>query len=305
MSEWSFVNRREAAQSWWKAQVRRALPDWLALCALYRRMHGVFPNLVRPTTFTEKVLFRAAFDRRPLLAQISDKAGARDYVTERLGAAVLSTLYHATTRPETIPFDTFPEKFVVKATHGSGWVEIVRDKGTFDRAALVRRCEGWLQQSYYELGRERIYKNVQPKIHVEEFVDDGSPDTPNDYKIFVFDGTARLIQVNTNRFVDIRENFYSPDWTLVDLRIGRDAIAGRLPPPPHLAEMVTAAEFLGLGIDFLRVDCFDTPARFYVTELTATPGRGMHPFHPIEFDRYLGEQWELSTPLRLCVPGMV
>jgi hypothetical protein len=137
-----------------------------------------------------------------------------------------------------------------------------------------------------------------PKIHVEEFVDDGNPNTPNDYKIFVFHGTARLIQVDVDRFGDIRENFYSPDWTLVDASMARNGIGGTLPPPPHLAEMLAAARILSEDIDFLRVDCFDTAPRFYVNELTATPGRGMHPFQPVEFDRHLGEQWKLSTPLR-------
>ena len=62
----------------------------------------------------------------------------RSYVEARLGPQILPKLYHLTDQPETIPFDNLPDKFVVKPTHGSGWVEIVTDKAALDRDALIR-----------------------------------------------------------------------------------------------------------------------------------------------------------------------
>ena len=67
---------------------------------------------------------------------------------------------------------------MVKPTHGSGWVRIVRDKAALDRRALVAECERWLKQSYYEITREWVYKSIVPEILVEEFIEDGNGDVP-------------------------------------------------------------------------------------------------------------------------------
>jgi hypothetical protein len=100
--------------------MKKFLPDWFILILRYQKTHGVFPNLFSPETFNEKVLHRILFDRRALLPQLADKAAVRSYVESRLGPQILPKLYYLTTRPETIPFDELPNKFVVKPTHGSG-----------------------------------------------------------------------------------------------------------------------------------------------------------------------------------------
>jgi TupA-like ATPgrasp len=58
-------------------------------------------------------------------------------VESRLGPQALPKLYYLTTRPDTIPFDQLTDRFVVKPTHGSGWVQIVTDKSALDRRALI------------------------------------------------------------------------------------------------------------------------------------------------------------------------
>ena len=120
-----------------------------------------------------KVLHRILFDRRAVLTQVADKAAVRDYVEARLGRQLLPERYYITIDPDTIPFDKLPDRFVVKRTHGSGWVQIVTDKSTLDRATLIETCRGWLRQSYYEATREWVYKNIEPRIIVEQFIDDG------------------------------------------------------------------------------------------------------------------------------------
>ncbi len=114
------------------------------------------------SVLNEKVLHRNPFDRRAVLTQLADKAAVRSYVERRLGPQFLPKLYHLTSRPDTIPFDELPDRFVVKPTHGSGWVQLVTDKCTLDRAALIETCCDWLKRSYYKEGREIVYKNIKP-----------------------------------------------------------------------------------------------------------------------------------------------
>ena len=273
----------------------KALPDSLFAIGNYQISHRRVPRLIRPRTFTEKVLHRMLFDRRAVLTQLADKAAVRSYVEARLGPEIMPALYYMTTRPETIPFDDLPERFVVKPTHGSGWVEVVTGKSTLDRAALIETCRGWLQQSFYEVTREWVYKHIEPRILVEEFIDDGTGGPPIDYKLFVFAGRVELIQVDTDRFTGHRRRLYTPAWKKLDVRLRYRDIHADLPQPPHLAEMIAAAETLGKDLDFIRADFYDTPQRLYFGELTTTPESGLARFYPKEFDRHLGACWKLPA----------
>jgi len=275
-----------------KQRLRQRLPHWLVLIREHRRLHGELPNIIWPATFSEKILCRNLFDRRPLLTQIADKAAVRSYVESRLGAQMLPQLYHLTTRPESIPFDTLPDRFVVKPTHGSGWYELVTDKSTLDRAALVETCCAWLKRSYYEETGEIVYKDIRPRILVEQFIDDGDGNAASDYKLFVFDGRVEFIYVVTERLTRYKRRLYTPAWKKLDVRLESDDVDGDAPRPPHLDDMIAAAETLGRDWDFIRTDFYDTPEQLYVGELTMTPGGGRFRFHPKEFDRYLGTLWK-------------
>jgi hypothetical protein len=268
------------------------LPHWLILIREHRRVHGELPNVLWPGTFSEKILHRNLFDRRPLLSEIADKAAVRSYVEARLGPQVLPRLYCLTDRPENIPFDDLPDRFVVKPTHGSGWFEVVRDKSTLDRAALMATCADWLNRSYYDETGEVVYKHVRPRILVEQFIDDGSGESPSDYKFFVFGGRVEFIYVVTDRLTNHKRRLYTPAWEKLDVRLECEDVDGDVPRPPHLAAMIAAAETLGRDWDFIRVDMYDTPDQPYFGELTMTPGGGRFRFDPKEYDRYLGTLWK-------------
>lgn len=257
-----------------KRAIKEQLPDWCVLLRGWRNAHGTFPRIIRPVTFNEKVLHRILFDRRAVFTQLADKAAVRSYVEQRIGPEILPKLYFLTSHPDTIPFDDLPGRFVVKPTHGSGWVQLVIDKFTLDRAALMKLCSDWLRRSYYKQTREPVYKHIEPRIIVEELIDDGNGSAPNDYKLFVFDGTVKLIQLHSGRFSDHRAALFTPTWKRVDAYFGYDDIGGDVPRPAHLAEMITYAETLGRDLDFVRADFYDTGERLYFGELTTTPGGG-------------------------------
>lgn len=278
-----------------KRRIRKLLPDWFIAIRRYRSKHGQYPNLIRPQTFTEKVLHRKLFDRRSVWTQITDKAAVRSYVESRLGPHLLPELYYLTANPETIPFDKLPNRFVVKPTHGSNWVQIVTDQSTLDRAALIKTCHEWLNQNFYELTRQWAYKHIKPRIIVEQFIDDGTGNTPKDYKLFVFGGTVEMIQVDSGRFTDHRRRLYNLTWEKLPVHLGYDDITGDVPRPGHFEQMIAAAETLGRDFDFIRVDFYDTPDRLYFGELTATPSNAGSRFRPKEFDHHLGRLWKLPT----------
>jgi TupA-like ATPgrasp len=278
-----------------KELLKDLTPDSVVQIRKWRNAHGVFPRIFRPVTFSEKVLHRNLFERRDEFKQIADKAAVRSYVERRLGPEILPKLYHLTGDPDSIPFDELPSRFVVKPTHGSGWVRVVTDKSTLDRAGLIAVCADWLKRSYYRESREIVYKGVEPRILVEEFIDDGNGATPNDYKLFVFGGSVEYIQADLSRFDHHKQLLYSPAWKKLDVRYVGDDISGEVERPPHLREMIEAAEMLGRDWDFIRADFYDTAGRLYFGEITLTPNEGCVRFRPQEFDDYLGSLWKVHV----------
>jgi hypothetical protein len=268
--------------------------DFIAAVEGHMRRHGAFPRLRRPQTFSEKIAHRKIFDRRPLLTLCADKYAVRDFVASRLGPDVLAELYYVTKNPAEIPFATLPDKFVIKPTHGSGWGYIVTDKSQIDVAKLMQECRAWLSQSFYEIGREWPYKNIEPRIIIEEYVDDGGGNkAPTDYKFFVFDGKVALIQVDIERFATHRRGLYDRNWNQVDVRVEYPPLDAAAPRPKHLVELIRAAETVCKGIDFIRADFYDTERKIYFGELTTTPESGLAVFDPATFDSYLGGLWRL------------
>jgi hypothetical protein len=208
-----------------KRRLRTLAPDFVVSIRQHKIEHGAFPRLLHPQTFSEKVLYRKLFDRRPLLTQFADKHAVRAYVEHKLGRDLLPALYHVTQHPEEIPFDALPEHFVVKPTHGSGWVRLVADKSALNRDELIAACRAWLRTSFYRITREWPYKRIEPKIIIEEMIDDGAGSVPRDYKCYVFHGKVEMIQVDEGRFADHRRNLYSPAWQKLEATLHYPNIA--------------------------------------------------------------------------------
>ncbi len=259
------------------------------------KSHKRFPNIFHPILFNDKVLHRKLFDRRPILTQFADKYAVRKYVEERIGPERLPKLYHVTTDPSDIPFEELPDKFVIKPTHGSGWVRVVTDKSTINKSEIIEQCNYWLSLSFYKKTGEWVYKNIPPRIIIEEYIEDGSGLSPNDYKFFTYNGVPHFIQVDMSRFGDHKRDFYDTQWNRLPIKLSYENSPSSLPCPPHLREMLTFAQMLGEGIDFVRIDFYDTSEKAYLGEITTTPGNGSEHFQPPIYDRIFGEPWNIRN----------
>ncbi|MGE0645028.1 MAG: ATP-grasp fold amidoligase family protein [Nitrospira sp.] len=272
-------------------------PDGEAfLLRRYVRLHGESPNLKTPRTFTEKLLWRmVAWNRGDMPArfqQLSDKYAVRTHVAMLVGEDCLVKLLWHGDHAEAIPFDQLPAQYVIKPTHASGQVLIIR--GDVDRKEVIRTVSGWLATDYYWDGREGQYYRMPPRIVIEEYLvnEDGSP--PLDYKFYCFNGTPELILVR-NHLHDIAPIF-DTTWNLLDLSNSYKENVARpwMPKPANLEEMLGLAAKLSQGFGFVRVDFYNVKERVYFGELTFTPAGGLIKFRPEWWDLKLGEQWDLS-----------
>ena len=257
--------------------------------------HGLYPNLFHPETFSEKIQHRKLFDRRPILVTLADKFAVRDFIRERVGEAFLTRLYLVTEDPDDLTPDTLPDACVVKPTHGCGWIEIIHDKATHDFAQLRQNCADWLSRNYFYNSGEWVYRNIPPRIIVEELLDDGQGGIPHDYKFFVFNGRVAFLGVDIDRFTDHRRNMYDRDWNKLDFGFQFASSPLKIERPARFDDMIRCAEALCAGFDFLRIDMYCLGDRIVVGEITTTPASGLSPFWPAGTDHWIGRLWKLEA----------
>jgi hypothetical protein len=263
----------------------------LPLLWRYRRRHGVLPRLFRQTTFSEKLLHRILFDRRPFLPVFGGKWEARRYVEMVTSdRSLLTDLVGIAANGREFRRIALPDRFIVKANHMSGRNHIHDGSKQLDVDWLAARIDDWCNNHRCRL--EWGYDGTRRIVLVERLLDvDGQ--IPKDYKLFVFGGVVRYIQVDGDRFVTHKRDIFDRQWQRLDVRLGYPN--SDVPPsrPVTLDRMIAVAEHISAGVDFVRVDLYDVAGQVKFGELTNYPG-GLHDvFDPPEWDMHFGEAWQL------------
>lgn len=255
-----------------------------------RRALSYRPNLTAPRTYNEKVAWRILNDRNPLIALTTDKLAARTYVLAKVGPDILVPVLGVYRRAAEIPWDTLPDQFVLKASHGCEMNIVVRDKTTVNEARVRRQADDWLRHSFYEESWEWGYREIPRRLYVEELLIGENGDVPYDYKFIVFHGRVAMIRVHLNRFSDHRVNFYDPELRLLPVRQAYPT-DDSFRPPAQVAEMVRIAERLAEDFDYARVDLYLVDGQVRFGEITHYDGNATQDFQPAEFDAELGDLW--------------
>ena len=259
--------------------------------ASYRICYGRFPDLVSPVTFNEKLLKKLLFDRDPRLTLFADKWRVRTHVEDRLGGSDhLSTVYHVVTDPAAIRTLDLPNSFVMKPNHSCGQLRIVQDLRNEDRGGLEDLARTWLATDYSRAYNEWAYKKIERCILFEELL--GTDDrVPDDYKFYCFDGQPRYIQFDRGRFADHRRNYYDLDLNRLPVKCILENFPEPLDRPENYDLMLEIVKALSRGVDFVRVDLYNTDDRIVFGEMTNYPGAGLAHFDPPHWDETFGRFW--------------
>lgn len=278
------------------------LPDTLYLKLVYRFKIGHRLNLKKPKTFTEKIQWLKLYNRRPEYTTMVDKYAVKQYVAALIGADHIIPTLGVWNKVEDIDWDSLPDQFVLKTTHGGGGggVVICKDKSSFDRKLAIDKLKLSLASDIYLNLREWPYKNVPKRIIAEKFIAPGgssaTTDLP-DYKFFCFNGKVKFFKVDFGRFMDHHANYYSPAGVLQEFGEKEYLPNSNYPIvlPDNLNEMVSLAERLSQNELFLRVDFYSVNGKIYFGELTFYPASGLGKFTPEEWDERLGDLIVLPT----------
>lgn len=252
-------------------------------------------NLRTPKTFNEKIQWRKLFERDPFFATLADKYKVREYVKEKIGAEFLIPLLGVYGNPKEVDWSCVKGKFVIKPNHGAGCVIYCDDLNSFDKDKAIKEMNVWIKTNFYHISREWQYKNIDPKIIIEKFIEGDSISGLTDYKFFCFDGQPRLIQVNVNRYTEHSLLFFNPQWEKQSMSLSGYPISSReISKPKKLPEMLDIASKLSTGISFCRVDLYNVNGEILFGEITLTPNGGNVPIIPYEMDITLGKLMHLT-----------
>ncbi len=262
----------------------------------YRLTMGHDLDLEDPKTFNEKLQWLKLYDRKPEYTTMVDKFSAKSWVEERIGKEYLIPTLGVWDHFDDIDFDKLPNQFVLKCTHDSGGLVIVKDKATLDISKAKKKIESCLKRNFYWMGREWPYKNVAPRIIAEQYMTDESGIELKDYKIFNFSGEPKLIEVDYDRFVAHKRNLYTTDWQYIEAAIQYHADpTRRIERPKQLEKMMELARTLSAGIPHVRTDFYCIDDRIYFGELTFYHESGFGKFTPESFDEEMGKWISLPT----------
>lgn len=276
------------------------VPDLVMLKLQYRIKLRRKLNLKNPKRFTEKIQWYKMNYRNPVMKTCVDKYNVRQYIEDKGLGNILIPLIGKYDELDDIDWDKLPNKFVMKTTNGGGGLNVF--------VCQNKQKECWADIKYkFELsdavfksrtgGREWAYYGLKRKIIVEELlVNSDNPELGvNDYKIFCFNGEAKFIVVDTDRYIGHKRNFYDLEWN--NLNIGSDCpnVDRELERPKNFGKMIEIANKLSEGFPFVRVDLYNNSGNIYFGELTFYPWSGYVQFEPNEFDFEMGKSFCLRA----------
>lgn len=279
------------------------LPDKLYLSLRYRFTMGHWIDWKNPKTFTEKIQWLKIYNRKPEYTTMVDKYAVKQYVAHRIGEEYVIPTLGVWNRPEDIDWDSLPDRFVLKTTHGGGGggVVICKDKSTFDRKAAITKLNESLASDIYSNLREWPYKNVPRRIIAEKFMapqKSAAPKDLPDYKFFCFNGEPKYCQVIRDRHTEETIDFYDMDWKHQEF-VGLNPVArnGLTPVarPEHLDDMVKICRKLAAEIPFVRVDLYVIDDKEYFGELTFYPASGFGRWTTEDADAKIGRLLSLKS----------
>lgn len=263
------------------------IPDKIFNYFLFILKVGYIPSFKNPKSLNEYINNIKLYSSDSLRELVADRIKVRDYISNKRTSCFLINILWTGMNFDNKVYESMPNKFVIKANHGSGMVIIVdKNKTNFDE--LNKEIVKWQNLNYGKLTRQWFYSNIERSIIIEEYLEfDGG--IPPDYKFFCINGKVELIQVDSDRSTIHTRNLYNKDFKKLDAKLLYESSSFNHNPILY-KEAIIIAEKLSEDFNFIRVDLYILDTKIYFGELTNTPGNGFEPFVPRSLDYELGNK---------------
>ena len=271
-------------------------PDKLYLKLKFRLVMGHKLDLKSPKTFNEKLQWLKLYNRCPEYSMMVDKFAVKDYVSRIICEEYIIPTIAIYNKIEDIEWEKLPNQFVLKTTHGGGGggVVICKNKSCFNKLDAINILRKSLENDIYKYYCEWPYKDVSKRILVEEYIED---DDLKDYKFFCFNGYAKFLKIDFNRFKNHQANYY--DLNMNILPFGElcclPDYTRTFDKPQNFETMIDIVNRLSKDIPFSRIDLYNVRGQIYFGEITFYPAGGMGRFEPDIWDLKLGDMLDLPN----------
>lgn len=278
-------------------KLSRLIPDRIYLQIVYFRHFKKFIDFDNPKTFNEKIQWLKLNYRKEEYTNLVDKYRVKQYITKLIGEEYVIPTLGVWKNVDDIDFKSLPEKFVLKCNNDSGGIVICKNKKDFDEAKAKSFLKERLKNNGYWYGREWPYKNVKPCIIAEKYMEDSISKDIKDYKFFCFNGSMEFFDIDIDRFIEHRSNYYDRNGNF--LPFGKTYCppdyTKKIEMPKNLDKMIELAETISHNTVLSRIDFYEIDGQVYFGEITFYPGSGFSPFTDEKWDYKLGDMIDLPN----------
>ena len=269
----------------------------------YFNYYGVYPNLENPKKFSEFLLWQKLYFYDERATTMTDKILCKEYFKNIIGDELhfmkILGIYNSASE---IDLKKLPDEFVLKCNHNSGYIfhiaktkndkyqiKNLRDK-TYKKYSfntMKKILDELLKINYYYNSFEWNYKDIEPKIFAEQYLDSSEL---REYKFFVNNGELLMFYTVSNRHIEERDDYF--DANLQNMDVWADVPPSDVPPalPKNINQLIKIAKKISKGFPILRVDLYNYQGQIFFGEATFFHMGGYLEFkYPKNLDELLGE----------------
>ncbi len=267
----------------------RFLPDKAYIQLYYFIQFKKFCNLKNPKTYNEKLNYLKLNDRKQEYTKMVDKYEVKKYIESLIGKEYVIHTLGVWNNFDEIDFDKLPNQFVLKCTHDSEGIVIVKDKSKLNKHEARNKISNALKYNFFYIGREWPYKNITPKIIAEEYIEDETNGELRDYKFFCFDGEPKALFIATDRITgNTKFDYYDINFNHLNIRQHYPNSNKDIKKPKNFEKMIELSKIISKNMKHVRVDFYEANGKLYFGEITFYHFSGFQPFIPNEWDEIFG-----------------
>lgn len=245
--------------------IKHLIPAKMYLSHKYKKIFNRKLNWKNPKTYNEKLQWLKLNDKNTLYTELVDKYKVKSIVGNIVGWKYVIPTIGIYDNAYDINFARLPKQFVIKCTHDSGSYIVCSNKKDLDVNLCIKKINTCLKHNYYWNGREWPYKNVKPRVIIEQFIGY----YPRDYKFFVFNGIIDSIMVCVDRDKGHPSfYFYDTKWNRVYYQHQNLEQEKQIEKPKNFDLMIQLVNKLAKGFRHVRVDFYNLDGKVFFGEFT-------------------------------------
>ncbi len=260
---------------------------------LYRVSQHKKLNLKNPQLLNEKLMWLKIYlyNNDHTVWQCADKFLVRKYAKEHgVNEENLPKLLGVFKDANEIDFNSLPNKFALKCSHGCAFNIICTDKKELDFVKVRKQLNKWLNTKFGYASAETHYTHIKPCIICEKFIEYDKNKLPVDYKLYCFDGVPKFLLVTSERETGkLRLNWFDFNWNELYYGHEYDRNTKELEKPVSLNQMIKIAESVSKGFPFVRVDFYEEKQVAIMGEMTFTPAGNFAKYYNEDAQKEIGE----------------